>query len=469
MKFKIIIALSVATFFASCSKLKDFGDTNVNPNGTDVPNAAALLTNVEAGVGSYGFQPRPGLYCQYFSETQYTDVSLYSLPQIDFVDTYTGALEDLQNVIKLNTTNSQTAVAKILKSYILWNLTDQWGDIPYTKALTGGLTAPDYDKQEEVYKGLIQDLKDAAASFDGSVISGDIIFKGSQANWIKVANSLRMLMALRLSRRFPGAGEYAATEFKAALSATGGIISENASNFMVNYPGGNFQNPIYAIYNGREDYGESKTMTDIMNTLGDDRQDVYGGASITSTESSNIGVPYGYARAFTVDFTTANPTWARVLNAKYRTDNSPIYLVTAAQVALARAEAATRGWTTENAGDLYVQGITFSYEQWGLGAPADSYLTQSAVALGGAGIALNKIALQRYIATYPDGMQGWSEWRRTGVPSLTPAPDATNIGQIPRRYRYGQTENSTNPNAVKKASADLDGGDIETTRIWWDK
>ncbi len=455
----------MAVVFSACNKLEDFGDTNINPNGTTIPNAAALLTNVEAGVGNYGFQTRPGLYAQYFSETQYTDASLYSLPQIDFVGTYTGPLEDLQNIINLNTTKSQTAVAMILKSYILWNLTDQWGDIPYSAALTGGLTAPTYDKQQDIYKGLISDLTTAAASFDGSLISGDIIFKGSQANWIRTANSMRMLMALRLSKRFPAAGGYAAMEFNKALTAAGGIISDNMYNFQVNYPGGNFQNPVYAVYNGREDYGESKTMTDIMGSLGDPRQQAFGGASITSSASSSTGVPYGYARQTTVDFTTANPGWARILNVKYRADNSPIYLITAAQVAFARAEAAYIGWTTETVNTLYEQGINSSFAQWGV---ADAnYLSQSSVALS-AGNPLYKIQLQRYIATYPDGMQGWSLWRRTGVPTLTPAPDATNNGQIPIRYRYGQTENSTNPAAVKKAAADLNGGDIETAPLWWD-
>ena len=469
MKFKFITAISAATILlSSCNKFKDFGDTNNNPNGTTVPSAAALLTNVEAGVGSYGFQTRPGLYAQYFSETQYTDVSLYSLPQIDFVGTYTGSLEDLQNIISLNTTNSQTAIAKILKAYILWNTTDQFGAIPYTKALTGGLSAPEYDTQEDIYKGLIQDLKDAAAMFDGSLVSGDIIFSGDQAKWIKTANSIRALMALQLSKRYPNAGEYAATEFNAAITAPGGVIADNADNFVVKYPGGNFQNPIYAVYNGREDYAESATMTDLMSGLADPRQQAYGGIAIGIVGSSSTGVPYGLKRGTTVDFTTANPGWARVLNAKYRADNSPLYLITAGEISLARAEAAARGWTTENASNLYVDGITSSFAQWDAGTPSSSYLTQSSVALG-SGNAIDKIALQLYIASYPNGMQGWNIWRRTGVPSLEPAPDATNNGEIPRRYRYGQTENSTNPAAVQKAAADLEGGDIETTSIWWDK
>lgn len=468
MKVKIFTAITAITMFtvAGCDKLKDFDNTNLNPNGTTIPSAAALFTNVEAGIGSYGFNARAGLYCQYFSETQYTDASRYSIPQIDFVGTYTGSLEDLQNIINLNVSNSQTAVAMVLKNYIYWVMTDQWGSIPYSAALTGGLSAPDYDTQEEVYKALIADLTSAVAMFDGSTINGDIVFDGDESKWIQTANSIRMLMALRLSKVYPGSGDYAATEFKAALSA--GVITDNGDDFVIYYPGGNFQNPIYAVYNGREDYGESQTMTDLMTGLNDPRQTAFGGESLNNNETSSTGVPYGLTRETTVAYTTANPAWARVLRGDYRTESSPIYLITASQTALARAEAAQRGWTTENVSTLYTQGITASFEQWDMGSPSSAYLSQSDVSLSTD--PLSKIALQRYIATYPDGMQGWSEWRRTGVPALSPAPDATNDGEIPTRYRYGQAEYSTNPNGVQQGIQDLaPNEDVETAHIWWDK
>ena len=76
-----IITLALAIVYISgCSKLEDFGTTNVNPAATNTPITAALLTNVLSGIGGYAttnlLQP---LYCQYFSETQYPDASCYSL------------------------------------------------------------------------------------------------------------------------------------------------------------------------------------------------------------------------------------------------------------------------------------------------------------------------------------------------------------------------------------------------------
>ena len=468
-----VLGLSLIT---GCETLEDFGDTNTNPAATTDPITSALLTNVLSGIGGYAAITRPALYCQYLSETQYTDASLYSSNKAD-IPSYAGALMDLQNIIDYNTNEAtkdkvvtngsnanQIAVATIVKSYIFWTITDRYGDIPYTGVLTGS-TEITYDKQEVVYKGLIADLKSAVDMFDGgAAVKGDIIFNGDAAKWKKTANSLRMLMALRLSKRYPGATDYAATEFKAALAHSAGSIESNSDNFAVAYAGGTFKNPFYALYDGRKDFGESETMTTLMGDLNDGRQAAFG--------SSNVGVPYGWTRSKIEGWTGNNANWAKVLADAYRLDNSSVVVVGAAQVLLARAEAADRGWTSENVQAKYEAGIKASFAQWKVAAPADNYFTNADVALGatGTGANLKQIATQRYIATYPDGLQGWSEWRRTGYPELTPAEDATNSsGEIPRRYIYGNNEYNLTGEALQSAIASLEGGDTMDAKIWWDK
>ncbi|WP_153796648.1 SusD/RagB family nutrient-binding outer membrane lipoprotein [Foetidibacter luteolus] len=472
-KSKILSALLLFSISVmSCNKLKDFGDTNTNPNGVAEPNIAALLTNAEASLSTYQVQTTPGYYCQYFSETQYSDASLYSLQQINFTGEYAGILYDLQN-ITLQNNNNQSAVARILKAYIFWTVTDRWGDVPYSAALKGQPEPPVYDKQEDIYKGLIEELKAANAQFGGSdLIVGDIIFSGDIASWKRVANSLRMIMSMRLSKRYPGASDYAATEFKAALGDAAGYIATNSQNFTVDYPGGNFKSPWFNLYNGRKDVGESATMTALMTSLADGRQNAF--ASDVNGNPSAVGVPYGWTRDKVDPWTSGNPTWTYVLNASLRQENSSVVMIGAAHVALARAEAADRGWTSENMKAVYEDGIKKSFEQWGVNAPSASYFTQSNVALNaasGSGANIRNIALQRYIAFYPDGIQGWSEWRRTGVPTLTPAPDAVNASkQIPRRLAYGQNEYGSNAENVKKAVSELPGGaDSQDAKVWWDQ
>ncbi len=176
MKKKIIYICSTLILLSlgGCQKLDDFGDTNVNPAATSEPTMSALLANVQAGMGGYAASTRPGLYGQYFSETQYTDASLYSLPQIEFSGEYAGSLMDLQIIIDRKESNNMVQIAKILQQYIFWTITDRWGDVPYSQALLGVKnTNPKYDRQEDIYKGMIDALTKAAGAFDASAVKGD--------------------------------------------------------------------------------------------------------------------------------------------------------------------------------------------------------------------------------------------------------------------------------------------------------
>jgi len=137
----IIFLLSILLFASACKKV-NFGDINRDPNRTTEPNTAALLTNVLSGFGNTvwdqgGVRTLPGLYAQYFSETQYTDASRYSRPTANWDGFYAGAMYDLQNIINtnsdaasavkatLNGSNAnQIALARILKAYYFWWITD---------------------------------------------------------------------------------------------------------------------------------------------------------------------------------------------------------------------------------------------------------------------------------------------------------------------------------------------------------
>jgi hypothetical protein len=357
-----------------------------------------------------------------------------------------------------------TQVARILKAYIFSTITDRWGDVPYSQALKGDKN-PGFDKQEDIYRGCMRELTQAVAAFNSSsAITGDIMYGGDVAKWKKFANTLRMRLAIQVSKRFPTTSGWAAGEFRAALADAGGSITANADNFEVKYPGGNFQSPWFALYFTRSDYGESAPMVTLMNSLGDGRQAAFG--------SSSLGVPYGRVRGFVDPWSQANPTWARILSPSYRQSNGSVVLVSAAETHFLRAEAADRGWTTENMNALYQAGIAVSFSQWGLPQPDAAYYSQSGVALASAaGTAANtgRIATQQYIAAYPNGLLGWNIWRRTGFPALTPAPDAVNTSrQIPRRYTYGTTSYATNTAAVTAAAAAI-GGDNQDTKVWWDQ
>jgi len=476
MKKIFIYAFTTALIWGAAGcKPSDFGTTNVDPSATTTPIISALLTNAEAGFGSTvstGIEAlNGGQYAQYFAQTQYPDVSLYSLPQLSFTGEYSGTLYDLQNIINLNQSNNSTAAAMVLQQYIFWTITDSWGDVPYSQALKGiAVPTPVYDTQQDIYKGILSKLTAAVAKFDASSsLAGDIIYSGDVASWKRAANSIRMLVALQLSKKFPAAGAYAATEFSAALNDAAGSITLNSQNMTIAYPGSTYKNPWFNAYDGRTDYAESKTMTDLLTNLGDTRSTKFGGSfsdpkSVTGgTVSSNVGVPPGVDRNTAVNFTTANPNWAMVLRADLRTASSPLTIISAAEVYLARAEAAFYGWTTEVTATIYNTGIDRSFEQWGVTEPV-GYNVQTGVIP----TSLKNIATQRYIASYPDGHMAWDIWRKTGFPVLTPAPNATSASkQIVQRFTYSTTEYNTNSANVKAAAALLPGGDTQDSKVWW--
>jgi hypothetical protein len=504
--FKSLFILSAAVSLlagSGCRKLEDFGDTNIDPNGSPNPVTGALLTDAENGLGGIvsGVTTggtKAGLYVQYFSETQYTDASLYAEPKLDMSGTYSGPLIDLQVIINKNTdpatkslsittgsgsNANQIAVATILKSYIIWTVTDRWGDVPYDDALLGAANQqPKFDKQQDIYTRLFKDLKDAVAGFDnGLAMQGDVVYGGDAAKWKKFANTLRMQMALRLTKLYPNAGDLAATEFAAAYNDPNGYITDNADNCVLPYDGSNFKNPYYVIYDGRTDYAFSQTLGDIMNNMADARKPAF-------KDGSGSDFPYGLERADAVAFGNG---YAQFLSTAWKSTNSSVIILNAATSLLAAAEGVERGWVTGSAATLYNQAIAASFAQWGVGgaaayaaSPAANYATGTG---GGSNIGSNaygslvgadaitttpleRIALQRYLAHYPDGIQGWSEWRRTGFPHLKPTTFATNSDagkQIPIRYVYATNEYSLNPAQVAIAVSRLTGGDKMNSHIWW--
>jgi hypothetical protein len=462
-------------------KIDEFGDINVNPGIVAEPNTAALLSNVLSAMGGETWQVNPGLYAQLYSETQYTELSRYSRNQPDFGGYYSGVLYDLVNIIKLNTdpetaakalvngsNANQIATARILKAWWFLRVTDQWGDIPYSQALNFDGQIP-YDKQQDIYTDLFKELKQAIGQFDGgATVKGDILLAGNIAAWKKFANSVRMIMALRLSSVDAAKGK---TEFLDAMSSSGGYLTTNADDVQLVYPGGNYSSVFYTYYNitQRSDYALSKTVTDLMNPNGDRRINVWG--------SSTVGFTYGLDRNDAIAFASANPNWARIMHPSVRTATQAMPIITSSQVTLARAEAAQRTWTAENAANLYRTGIELNWRQWGVydATAFNAYMLTAPVALT-AGTELQKIITQRWLAAFPDGLEAWNIVRSTGFPVLTPAPGtvapAGTTRIIPIRIGISQSHfdlNTANTNAVAdlyKIGAEKDS---QYGKMWWVK
>ena len=468
----VLTLLYVAVLATACN---DFGNLNVSANNPAQPNTAGLLTGALTTVGDLATGIVPCLYAQQLGDVTYIEESRYKTVNFDYAGFYTGPLNALQNIIKLNTdadtkttaaangsNANQIATARILKAYIFLHITDTWGDIPYSAALKGQSNfSPIFDKQQDIYTDLFKELKEAAAQFDGDKsISGDILFGGDNDQWKKFANSIRALMALRLSKVDAAKGK---AEFVAAL--TSGVLASNDDNVQFHFlADAHYENPIYSNYTtfNRKDYAVSNTLIDILKGLNDPRLPAF--ADEATASATFVGVPYG----------VFPPTWksqeVSLMASSITEQNSPANVLTYAQLLFAQAEAAKLGWTTGNAKTLYENAIKASMQQWHVYTAADytTYIAQSKVAYTDAK-ALELIGQQRWLALYFQGYDAWTEWRRTGFPALIPAAKPLNTsGKIPRRFAYPTSEASLNKVNYDAVVA-RQGADVQETRVWWDK
>jgi hypothetical protein len=163
------------------------------------------------------------------------------------------------------------------------------------------------------------------------------------------------------------------------------------------------------------------------------------------------------------------------------TPNAPMPLLTYSEVLFLEAEAAERGWIPGGsavAATYYNNAISASMQQYGRSSAADStYRAQAKVAYDAAGATLaghlQQIAYQKWVSLYMQGMESWTEVRRTQIPLLVPGPRAVFgagiAGQIPERLPYDDNEavlNAVNLNAAVAAQGFSQGNDI-TKPLWF--
>nr|MCU0335349.1 SusD/RagB family nutrient-binding outer membrane lipoprotein [Chitinophagaceae bacterium] len=350
MKRFFIITVTVAAL-AGCNK---FDDTNISPALLTQASTKALLTNAQQSLsnqllGNTAASRLAALYVQHLSEGPYPGSSLYSDRNLNFSGWYTGPLYDLQTIINYNnegaaaangngSKSNQIAVARIMKAYYFLYLTDTWGDVPYSESLKGNEAfTPKYDKQQDIYTALLKELAEAVAQINEaeSAVVGDILLGGNMAAWKRFANTIRMTMALRLSKADAARGK---AEYVAAVAA--GVIASNAQNISYKYLASdpNNYNPWYNNYNvsNRNDYALSKTMTDYMEPKADPRLPVYG-----EVLSGGVvkGLPYGRNVAVNI------PAAYSRIGEFFKSQGAALPLVNYAQVLFMQAEAAKLGYT----------------------------------------------------------------------------------------------------------------------------
>lgn len=477
MKLKYIsILLSGALLLSFASCKKELSDINQNPNATQNPQPDYLLTGATKNIsdtywGTSNNMDASLLFVQYWAKIQYTDPDRYIYTNTSFQDLwtigYSKGVTNLNKIIELADAQANPnykGVALVLRSWVFTLLTDQYGDIPYKQAIDiDQYLTPAYDAQKDVYFALLDDLKTAQASLNpsGKAILGDVIYGNNIASWKKFANALRLRIALRIADREPEKTKQVLAEIQAEGS---GYISSNSEIAQFGYLDSPNQNPISNLFDTRDDYRISKTIVDKLFELKDPRLPIYASPTKDVTPQTYIGIPNGLlvGDAANLGFTkTSKP------GAYFLAPHAPAVIISYAEVLFDRAEAAARGFTAENAEDLYNQAIKASFLQYNIsGGVVDTYIAQPAVKYDASNFK-KSIGNQKWIALFGQGLEAFAEWRRLDYPQLKPAVAGTLNGKFPVRFIYPGTEQSLNGTSYKAAVA-RQGADLLITKLWFD-
>src|SRR5690606_1818313 len=444
----ILYAAVLALTLGACSD-SEFEKINTDPNRpANVPTPSIILAaqkQLVDNIRNENFSLRgTQLFAQYYSQNIYTDQSRYVIPR-SYADDYWAdaykALNTLNRVIKLNTdedtkaiasagtvgTNAnQIAISRVLNAFTFHSLTDAFGDIPYESY---GKDDPDFEalqqepdnytpkyaSQQKIYADLLNELKQAADTLwkykDLNTFgASDIIYKGDNELWGRFANSLRLRLATRIRTKEP---DLAVRHIEEAIAQ--GVFTSNAHNAVFRYTASApNEAPLYraTVTANRKDLAISHVLVNALSgQLGpfdskDPRLAVY---ALPNAAGQYIGQPYGLPlEAGGTNGVTDISLPGTVINAPDFGETLQEY----AEVAFLIAE--HNNWSDAE----YRSGVQASLEKWGIAAPE-----AKAYAAGLTPASRETVLTQKYFALFTQGLEAWSEIRRTGYPTFLVKPN----------------------------------------------
>lgn len=471
-KISIFLLAMASLFTVSCDK--DFEEINKDPNRPVNVPAHLLLGNIVRNNQNNIYNTFVGgdmgaCWAQQWSKVQYNDEERY-IPRRGVIDglwtgLYTTVLMETKEMERLavleGNTNLQGA-ALILRANAFQILTDVYGPIPFTQALDPEVRQPAYDSEEVVYSGIIAMLTQAdavLASGTGDIpASSDLVFGGDASKWRKLANALKLKALMRISKA-PGVNN--AAEIQALVSA-GNLMSSNSDSAQLTYLAAQPDaNPIYetVVFGSRAEWKVSSVLVSKMNSLTDPRLPVFAQKNNANAYVGNIP-----GQENSGNYNGFSSLGTKILEATF-----PGVIMSYAQQQLLLAEAANEGYVAggiATAKTYYNSGIQASCLFFGVAPGATAtYIANPALDFATQADARQKIAEQAWLSLFGQGVEAWSEWRRTDYPVLTPVVSAA-LPSIPTRYYYPTNEASLNSANYNAASSNI-GGDELTSSLWW--
>ncbi len=471
---KIAIALSLISIMLLVSCEKGFDDINTDPNAiVDVPADFLLpgsilsISNAENGFmenliyssdwvqhTSGGTWVDPGRY--FFEKSRsYMWDQLYSGPLMD--------LKVMKAKAQTDKNAGLEAVAMILQSYAYSLLVDIYGPIPYTQSLSAeaGINKPEYDDGEMVYKSVIDSLDRAnqmLANYELHIQEGyDLLCDGDAMKWRKLCNSLKLKLLVRSSGQI---SEFSKSRLEGLYNnAEYPILEGNNDNITFRYPATSPTNyhPLHSALSTTSSdggYRLSKSLVDVMSAISDPRLQKY---AIPNEQGDIIGLQNGeMIGASDLD------TYAKI-HGSYGLKNRSAIFMNYSEVKFLLAEAAEKNLINADAEQLYQEAIQANFEELGLNSDQyNEFVAKPGVAYTG----YERLMTQKWISLFGRGIEAWSEYRRSGIPNLSPALNS-NLQSIPARFLYPLSEEQSNNANLQSAILKLSNGDALNSKIWW--
>ena len=544
-----VVALASLTA-ASCSSDDTMTDINTDPSKAATMDPNAQLTTAE--LQTYGDLGMVEIYRNYhyafdqqlmgcWNTTNYGGHHTIDNNEMSRVWTslYPTAVKNIVDAIAhADSKPNLKAVASVYRVYLMSLITDIYGDCPYTEAGLGfikGISNAKYDEQKDIYYDFFNQLDSADRELNAAndKVTGDVIYNGDVAKWKKLANSLRLRYAMRISNVEP---DKARQEFEKALNADGGIIESADDDAYIHYMTTSMSfgqesysdyrgnrlsqllfgndpanNPSYicsTFFNKLKDTGDPRTYRicrfyydGLMSATGPDNRIDLTDEMISQHQKMEPCDPGAYSwdawpTGYTSDLLTEmaktnskiNPSLAREVRPKLannflKTDN-PGIIMTSAEVDFLLAEATLKGWNVGRGSvdDLYWQGVRKAMDllsdRYDCKPVSDEEFNtyKANNSIGHTNDQKEEaINTQAWILHFTNPAECWANVRRSGYPKLL-SPDAYGWGSmltggkdIPVRLCYPVLESSYNKVNYDEALGRMGGKNDWHTPLWWDQ
>lgn len=393
-------------------------------------------------------------------------------------------------------------ITKILKVATMHRIADQYGPLVYSNF--GSKTGSDPESLKDAYDHFFEDLEEGIQLIQDFVAKNpgiesyykfDILTATrTYDEWLRFANSLRLRLAMRIS---DVDSAKAAEMVQKCIDSKIDFLEPETHLISVSTVGSGYNNPLGEINKAWNEAYINASMESFLVGFNDPRLPKYFEKATGSGEGKYLFDIKGTYKGIRQGINVSHGNYSGHSKSTI-TQSTNAILMTPAEVYFLLAEAALKGYvTTGSARAFYEEGVKASFMQWGVGNQSDAYLESKATpadfkdALDSRFDAkamtditpkwdeadtnerkLERIITQKWIACYPEGVEAWSEQRRTGYPKLFKVYENNSNGTIDtdvmiRRIPFPAALQSDNPDQYNKLLELLGGPNNGGTRLWW--